>query len=261
MTEFIFSSRSLPDLFNRVQFMLRLADEDRRLIESISGTHRALVVDKTKVEKSYTELQQIEQEKQKEERRLADLKRRRETQVTGLKRQRQAHEGAAVELREAEQRLQSLIQRLERQRRAAPEFVPPSGPFAQARGRLPWPARGKVVGRFGLQTHPRFGTATQNNGIDIEMASGTGVRAVAEGKVDYREWLTGYGNCIILNHGAGYYTLYAHLSEMLVSAGQEVKAGTVIGRSGESGTLKGPILHFEVRRGASAADPLGWLGP
>lgn len=261
LLEFVVSSHSLPDLFNRLHFMLLLADEDRKLIEMVAGTHRALVTDKGQVERNYTELQQIEQEKQKEERRLADLKRRRESQVTSLRKQRRAHEGAATELQEAEQRLQSLIQRLERRRRTEPEFVPPSGPFAQARGKLPWPVGGRVTGRYGLHRHPDFGTATQNNGIDIEAPTGSPVRAVADGKVDYRDWLTGYGNCVILNHGGGYYTLYAHLSEVLIGAGQEVSAGTAIGRSGDTGSLKGPMLHFEVRRGASALDPLGWLRP
>ncbi len=261
MLEFVFSSRSLPDLFNRVHFMLRLADEDRRLIDRISGTHRSLITDKSAVERNYAELRQIELEKQREERRIANLKQKRESQVTNLRRQSQAHEGAAQELQQAEQRLQALIERLERRRRTEPEFVPPSGPFARARGRLPWPARGRIVGRYGLQTHPEFGTATQNNGIDIEAAPGTAVHAVADGKVDYRDWLTGYGNCVILNHGGGYYTLYAHLSDVLVSTGQQVAGGGVIARSGDTGSLKGPMLHFEVRRGASAMDPLGWLAP
>jgi len=259
MLEFIFSSDSLPDLFDRLVFMLKLADEEKRLMETIAGTHRTLVTDRSDVERNYRELQEIEQEKQKEQHQLDDLKRRRETQVTSLRRKRQAHEGAAEELKEAEQRLQSLIRRLEMKRKSAPEFVPPSGPFAQARGRLPWPARGEIIGRYGLHTHPQFGTATQNNGIDIQAAPGTPVRAVADGKVDYRDWLAGYGNCIILNHGGGYYTLYAHLSEVLVGGGQQVDGGTVIGHAGDSGSLKGPMLHFELRRGASAMDPLGWL--
>jgi septal ring factor EnvC (AmiA/AmiB activator) len=259
MLEFIFSSASLPDMFDRLVFMLKLADEEKRLMESVSGTHRSLVHDRTEVERSFVELQEIEQEKQKEQRRLDNLKREREAQVASLRKKRQAHEGAAEELKEAEQRLVSLIRRLETRRKSAPEFVPPSGPFAKARGKLPWPARGQIIGRYGLHTHPQFGTATQNNGIDIQAPPGSPVRAVADGKVDYSDWLTGYGNCIILNHGGGYYTLYAHLSEVLVHGGQQVDGGALIGHSGDSGSLKGPMLHFELRRGASAMDPLGWL--
>jgi len=115
--------------------------------------------------------------------------------------------------------------------------------------------RGKVIEDYGLHTHPKFGTSTRNNGIDIQAPAGTPVRAVADGFVDYRDWLTGYGNCVILNHGKSYYTLYAHLSDVAVSTGQTVAGGDVIGTVGDTGSLKGPMLHFEVRHAASAVDP------
>jgi murein DD-endopeptidase MepM/ murein hydrolase activator NlpD len=112
---------------------------------------------------------------------------------------------------------------------------------------------------FGRETHPRFGTETLRTGIDIEAPEGTPIRAVAAGGVAYRGWLKGYGNLLVLDHGDGYYTLYAHASQILVDEGDQVKGGELIGRVGETGSVEGPRLHFEVRYQSRAEDPQLWL--
>jgi murein DD-endopeptidase MepM/ murein hydrolase activator NlpD len=166
-----------------------------------------------------------------------------------------------------------VLDELERRRRAedearrrgaapgAPEPLEPyAGDFAQARGKLAWPVRGEVVGSFGNEKHPKFGTVTFNSGIDIAAPLGTDVRAVARGRVDFASNDYGtYGQMLILNHGDGYYTLYAHCSAVLVTRGQEVESGQVVARVGDTGSLKGSILHFEVRKGRTALNPLEWL--
>ena len=135
----------------------------------------------------------------------------------------------------------------------------PGGP-PRAEGALDWPVRGEVVGRFGQEKHPKWGTLTMNNGIDIAVPVGTAVHAVGKGRVDYVSDDFGtYGQIVIINHGDGYYTLYGHLSAIAVSVGNEVAPGQTVGRSGETGSLKGPVLHFEVRKGGQSLDPLQWL--
>jgi len=120
--------------------------------------------------------------------------------------------------------------------------------------------RGQLVGNFGPEKHPRFGTVINNNGIDIAADIGTPVRSVAKGRVEYTsDDYASYGPIVIIDHGDGYRTLYAHLSEINVAVGQEIASGAVIGRVGEAGSLKGPVLHFEVRKGGAALDPAGWL--
>jgi murein DD-endopeptidase MepM/ murein hydrolase activator NlpD len=116
-----------------------------------------------------------------------------------------------------------------------------------------------VVSGFGPQVHPRFGTRTFRNGIDIEAREGTEFTAVYPGTVLYTGWFKGYGNMIILDHGHGYYTLYAHASELLVREGESVGQGQVIGRVGETGSLAGPRLYFEVRSQGRPEDPQRWL--
>jgi septal ring factor EnvC (AmiA/AmiB activator) len=174
----------------------------------------------------------------------------------------------ASELDEASRRLETLVSELTRRlaaRRVATRPPEPAGPRPPAvglgalRGQLPWPAEGRVVTGFGRQVHPRFGTETFRRGVDIEADEGAPIRAVYAGTVLYRGQLKGYGNLIILDHGAGYYTLYAHASEILVEEGDRVRAGQAIGRVGETGSLEGPRLYFEVRYQGRPEDPEQWL--
>jgi murein DD-endopeptidase MepM/ murein hydrolase activator NlpD len=107
--------------------------------------------------------------------------------------------------------------------------------------------------------HPRFGTRTFRSGVDIEAAEGTEVAAVASGQVVYTGWFKGYGNLIILDHGNEYYTLYAHVADILVKEDDDVRAGQRIGTVGDTGSLSGPRLYFEVRYQGKPQDPAEWL--
>ena len=192
---------------------------------------------------------------------------RRRTLLAEVREDRATHERVAGELAEAARRLEALVRNLARRApaqravaRATPTPAPgPAVGFGRERGQLPWPAEGRVVTGFGRETHPRFGTETVRTGIDIEAAEGTPIRAVAPGAVAYRGWLKGYGNLLVLDHGDGYYTLYAHASQILVDEGDQVKGGELVGRVGETGSVEGPRLHFEVRYQSRAEDPQLWL--
>jgi septal ring factor EnvC (AmiA/AmiB activator) len=194
---------------------------------------------------------------------------RRRALLAEAREDRATHERLAGELTEAARRLEALVRSLARRppakravARATPAPPPSPGPaigFGRERGQLPWPAEGRVVTGFGRETHPRFGTETQRTGIDIEAPEGAPIRAVATGTVAYRGWLKGYGNLLVLDHGDGYYTLYAHASQILVDEGDQVKGGDLIGRVGETGSVEGPRLHFEVRYQSRAEDPQLWL--
>ncbi len=116
---------------------------------------------------------------------------------------------------------------------------------------------GDVVGRYG----PTAG-GTQNDGINIKAAEGTPVVAAEAGSVAYAgNELRGYGNLILIKHADGWMTAYAHNSKLLVTRGQKVQRGQVIARVGASGAVTEPQLHFEVRRGSRALDPMDYLGP
>jgi murein DD-endopeptidase MepM/ murein hydrolase activator NlpD len=121
------------------------------------------------------------------------------------------------------------------------------------------PVKGEIVRAFGKNRHPRFGTVTFNSGIDIQASPGAPIRAVATGVVEFIDWIAGYGKCIILNHGGGYYTLYAHLSSTFVNKGAKITGGDVIAEVGDSGSLEGFGCHFEIRKSKEALNPMEWF--
>jgi murein DD-endopeptidase MepM/ murein hydrolase activator NlpD len=129
---------------------------------------------------------------------------------------------------------------------------------AEATGALPtfrWPVRGKVITSYGAKTNGKA-----NDGINLAVPEGTPVKAAEDGVVAYSgNELKGYGNLILIRHANGYVTAYAHASELLVKRGDTIKRGQVIAKSGQSGEVGSPQLHFEIRKGSSPVDPLQFL--
>lgn len=266
--EFLLSTRSFGQLLARWDFLVMVAEQDRLLLEDIDQRRTQVEVTQHKIQGTLAQVQRTAKNTAKESRHLVALRQNREQSVKTIQGQRAAYEAAAAELERNARALSQLLAGLERRRRAEADKAraegknpqPYTGDFARGRGALDWPVKGSVVGRFGPETHPKWGTTTMNNGIDIEAAMGTPVKAVARGRVDYTsDDYAGYGQIVILNHGDGYYTLYAHLSDILVAQGAAVEPGQTIGRVGDTGSLKGTVLHFEVRKGGGALNPQDWL--
>ncbi len=135
----------------------------------------------------------------------------------------------------------------------------PSALFSRNRGRLPWPAAGGVAVRFGDRVQHAPGVSTAQQGLDIRAQAGTRVQAVAAGSVAYVGWLRGYGQLVIVDHGEQYHTLVAHLGSASVVVGDPVAAGAALGTVGDSGSLRGALLYFELRRQGVPIDPMPWL--
>jgi septal ring factor EnvC (AmiA/AmiB activator) len=134
-----------------------------------------------------------------------------------------------------------------------------SSGFRALRGHLPYPTIGMIEVGYGNVFNPRFNTTTLHKGLDFHARGGTPVRAVADATVAYAGWLKGYGNLIILDHGGGYHSLMAHLASIEVEPGASIQRGAVLGLVGDSGSLKGPYLYFEIRQRGDAVDPAPWL--
>ncbi len=135
-----------------------------------------------------------------------------------------------------------------------PVASPPSGDFAITHR----PTAGALTSSFGPRVHPIFGTTRAHNGIDLNGDTGDLILAANDGVVLSAGWRTGYGNAIVITHGGGYTTLYAHLYDIDVSTGQQVSGGDAIGLLGSTGWSTGPHLHFEVRLDGTALDPVGF---
>ncbi|NEW87260.1 LysM peptidoglycan-binding domain-containing protein [Rhodopseudomonas sp. WA056] len=129
---------------------------------------------------------------------------------------------------------------------------------AEATGALPsfrWPARGRVIAAYGAKTNGK-----SNDGINLSVPEGTPVKAAEDGVVAYAgSELKGYGNLVLIRHSNGYVSAYAHASELMVKRGESIKRGQVIAKSGQSGDVSSPQLHFEIRKGSTPVDPLKFL--
>ncbi len=122
-----------------------------------------------------------------------------------------------------------------------------------------WPVEGRLLSAFGSRTDPFSGEGSIHTGVDLAAPRGTEVRAAADGIVMYADWMSGYGRLVIIDHGNRLQTYYGHLSRFLVVPGQEVRRGDVLGRSGASGRVTSPHLHYEVRIAGTPVNPYPYL--
>jgi len=169
-------------------------------------------------------------------------------------------QGKVDELAAADAELTKFI----REQEAAAAAAAGGGSTAPAPGSssvsgFQWPVNGGVSSGFGYRVHPIYGTRRLHAGLDISGGSGTPIAAAKSGTVLSAGWRGGYGNAVVISHGGGISTLYAHQTRMNVSSGQQVGRGDIIGWVGSTGASTGPHLHFEVRVNGSAVNPRPYL--
>ncbi len=260
--ELLFSSKSFSELFSRSQFLTRLIYHERVELAALADERQDLAAATAALQSRQSGVENLQEEKKQEEARLLAQGAATNEQIAALKDEQRDREQRVKELEASQAAINKMIGRLESARtrsQARGEAPSYSGTLASGRGRLPWPVQGHVVGEFGLEVNPRYGTRVPSNGIDIAAAEGTPIRAVGPGLVEFVDWLPGYGRTVILNHGSGFYTLYAHASAVEVERGQQVAGGTEIARVGDTDSVKGFCLHFEIRQGERALNPREWL--
>jgi septal ring factor EnvC (AmiA/AmiB activator) len=155
-----------------------------------------------------------------------------------------------AELEEEDRALTNLIKALQMAR---------SSGFPALKGHLPLPTEGVLEVGFGKVINPKFNTVTVQKGWDIRAEEGSLVRAIATGQVVHAGWLRGYGNVLIIDHGGGFHSLVAHLASFARATGESVEGGEAVGTVGDTGSLKGAYLYFEIRQDGEAVDPAAWV--
>ena len=180
---------------------------------------------------------------------LSEVRRRKDLQLSALK-----------QLRQAADRLDRKFTAISLQQSSpaqAGRVVPK--PFSDFKGLLNMPVEGNIINLFGPYRNTQFNVTNFRNGIDIKTDKGEPVRAVYTGRIMYASWFKGYGNMMIIDHGAHYYTVYAHMEEMFKSTGDWVDNGDVIATVGDTGSMSGARLYFEIRHHGKPVDPVKWL--
>lgn len=252
----LFSAKSLPQVLSSSYYLQLLTKEDQRAFFEFEHDWKRYLLDKELRKELILTLEGRKRDREDELARLNDERKKKNQILNEVAKKEDKKRALEKELKSAQRKLEDLIVSLERQR----EKISTGTNYLETnRGKLSWPCRGSIVTNFGKVIHPKYNTTTKNNGIDISTNYGDNVYAVAPGKVVYADRFMGYGNLVLVDHLDGYYSLYGHLAEMLVNTGDEITGGRIIGRVGESGSLSGPILHFELRKDGKPVDPMAYL--
>jgi septal ring factor EnvC (AmiA/AmiB activator) len=254
----LFAATSLPELLSRVSVLERLLEYDSALVTRFTHDHASL----------------LEVERQAREAGV-----RRDEAVRVLSERSEALEREQAEKRDLLARVRTdrtneraLLVELERAARALEETLaslgeraPGSGAaldgsgFAERRGSLRAPVDGRINEHFGRVVDSEYQTEIFRKGARFDARVGESVWAVARGEVRFAGWFRGYGQIVIVDHGDGYFTVSGHLAEIFVEVGDGVGEGDTLGTVGETGSLTGPALYFEIRAGGEPMDPADWL--
>ena len=265
----LLSAREPNQLARDAYYLERIGREKQAIVTRLRAAQAAYVEQGQVIETKQKQVQTLEAEQTRE---LATLKKeqsRRADILAELAALLAAQRQEASSLKQDETRLIGLIRQLEQAPRARPSNEPVVGevtaqrgaasrgkPFATLRGRLPVPASGKMMGRFGAD---RASGGTTWKGVFIRAQSGGEVLAVADGEVVYSDWLRGFGNLIIIDHGDDYLTVYGNNEALFKSMGERVAGGDVIAAVGDSGGNPESGLYFEIRHQGRPLDPLDWV--
>ena len=251
------TAESMHELFQRKMALERILESDEEI-------RKTFIEDKVRLKKVLNRLnqQQMKKVSLKEDidKQIGIMSQKRNNRKKLLKeiRSKKSYELAALgsykkTAKALDQTIESLSAKLKQDNQGK------KSSFPAFKGLLKMPVRGKIIRFFGAYKNNKFNVTNFCSGIDIKAKRGEPVAAVCDGKIIYSSWFKGYGNMIIIDHGSSYYTLYAHLEEVLMAKGAEIGTGEVIATVGDTGSLTGPNLHFEVRHHGKPVDPLEWL--
>jgi septal ring factor EnvC (AmiA/AmiB activator) len=262
-TEALLTAHSFGELVARYKYLHELATHDRTLVTRVQLLRDQVARQRADLVRLRSAVEENRADKQMEEDRLARLRGERTTNLQQVQRSAREIEDRLARLRASESRLTNVIASIEVERRRS-AATRPNAPRVTSTlrtsdlGRLDWPVDGMVLYRFGRVVNPN-NTTTRWNGIGIAAPTGTAVRSVAPGTVVSVGQLGTYGLTVIVQHGAGDYSVYASLNSASVRTGSIVRKGDAIGTVGVSDPDLRPHLHFEIRPQGRAVDPESWL--
>lgn len=253
LLEMMLQVDSLQAFFDRAYFQERVAEADKKLLTELRSKAEALSEKKDELGQQRNKLGEIISEVARKALDLARQKSAEEQTAQRLRTQRAFYEQAEHQLAAESQRLETQIRALESSNRRS------SKPVLNGSGNLAYPIHAQMTSPFGWRKHPIFGVRKFHTGIDLSGPNHSAIRAADSGTVLYTGWYGGYGKVVIVSHGKGMATLYAHMSKIAVGVDQNVAKGDVVGYEGTTGFSTGPHLHFEVRVDGKPNNPLNYL--
>lgn len=263
--EILFSSGSFSEFLSNIEIIRNLLDYDNQVLEERKAVREEIAVQKAEIESIKAEQETRRQTLSEMQSTLKTKQAAQSTIIANLASQEEVIR-KQVEQQEAEEaRIQRLISQAVASQSAASQSTKSSTLStitASGTGSMQWPCPStkSITSQFGTREHPIQGVTKMHNGIDIAGAYGVDIVAADSGTVLFSGNSSSYGKYIVISHGSGITTLYAHCSQLLVSAGSSVNKGQVIAKVGSTGQSTGPHLHFEVSVNGARQNPLNYVG-
>lgn len=281
--EVLLSASDISDLLSRNHMLQQIADYDRELIAFIKEQKEVIEAKKAELEEQKAEVEVVKEQIEDHKAELEKATKEKESFMANLLEDIDTYEKEYDDLNKQADEITAQIKALQakeaaeraaRERAAAANATrqgqasrtggnnnPSPAPSPNTGGRMAWPvpASSRVTSPFGYRIHPIYRDSRMHTGIDIAAPSGTAIVAADSGTVISSSYMGGYGNTVMIDHGGGMVTLYAHNSANLVSVGQAVSRGQTVALMGSTGNSTGPHLHFEVRQNGGYVNPLPWI--
>ncbi len=265
----LMSSRGAEDALANSYLLGKIAEQDKKLIDYLTNEKRKLTMTQEELRKEHSTLKDQNADLAKRNKELKSAADERNAVLAKVRKDKKLFLAEQEELQRASEEMQAAIKKLLQQKqklkaqadaakRKQGKPVAPT-PVYYKGGRFAWPIQGKITSQFGTRVHPVFKTKITHTGLDIAAPKGTPIKAADPGEVLYTGWMRGYGQVVIIDHGANLTTVYAHMSKIETSENAKVTRQTVIGRVGATGVATGNHLHFEVRVNGDAVNPMKYL--
>ncbi len=251
--EMLFQVDNLQSLLDRMYYQERVAEQDKKLIDELRQREALLAQNKEALGQKKNILSDLMSQIAQKAMEIAKAKTSQQETAEKLRSQRAFYEQAEHELAQESHRLENQIFIMESANHKR------GGPIAVGSGTMCIPLRAPVTSPFGWRNHPIFGVRKFHTGVDLAGPNHSAIRAADGGNVLFTGWYGGYGKVVIISHGNGMATLYAHLSRTAVNVGDNVTKGDVIAYEGTTGFSTGPHLHFEVRVNGKPNNPLNYV--
>jgi septal ring factor EnvC (AmiA/AmiB activator) len=256
---FLFASETMPELLTRASALQTFVEYDASLVARYRE-YLAAYEDLEQEAKLATLMRdEASRRLTKRSGQLSEERRERRRILARVREDRTFERQLLVELEKAARALEETLQALGDSGGRGPVVV--GQDFAKRKGRLAAPLDSEITLAFGKVVDEEFRTETLRKGVEFAASGGESVRAVAPGAVRFAGWFRGYGELVIVDHGDEYFTVSSHLNDVFVHVGDVVSEGDTLGSVGETGSLTGPSLYFEIRRGSEPQDPEVWLAP
>ncbi len=249
----VLSAEDMAQLMRTWKYLEHVALYEHKVMKTYRENLQKLDTEQKKLEGLSLEFKARQEKVKSKEAELAEKKKEKETILYSVRTEKATRQKMISELKEASRRMLEIIKESTKT-----DDYEGKG-FTQLKGKLLWPAEGKIAIPYGSHKDPQFDTPVFRNGIHIQTDSPGDARSVFGGKVIFAEWFKGFGQLVIINHGSGYHTLYGNLAEIFSKVGDIIKENQVIGKVGTSGVLNAQGIYFEIRYKGKPLDPAQWL--